>query len=434
MASDEQEDCGFPEEWFQNKAELERFDFLCPICYNVIRQATVTSCHHAFCKGCLIRCEENSHGADLCPKCRTQYTRMGGAHIDRQISRLMVHCPLHCEWTGELGQLEGHRRVCPVRQAACACCDTTMRADQLDEHIKVCLERKTACTYCAALVKVHDLDQHVGSHCPKIELVCDECKVFVERGQLSHHVRSVCPIKCPTCALSLTRDTFRHHELNACLISCPNRCKDDVPFLTRVQLPSHLSKACPLAIVPCPYHRLGCTTKLKGAEVAHHVQSMAFHHTSLLEGNESKTSSHDLALHQHLSVLMALLPEDILIRSVKNRNIQAVETLIQLGYDVNGRDAARKDTALMWAAYQNDVDMVILLYSAQAQLELTNALGNTAFLEAAGQGARDTALLLVTLGANVDAVNRRGETWQTLLMNNAPLRTELEHLTATKTL
>ena len=41
-------------------------DFVCPICFNLIREAHMTRCGHTFCYECIIKCFETS---SRCPKC-----------------------------------------------------------------------------------------------------------------------------------------------------------------------------------------------------------------------------------------------------------------------------------------------------------------------------------------------------------------------------
>ena len=41
-------------------------DFVCPICFNFIREAHITRCGHTFCFECIIKCFDTS---SRCPKC-----------------------------------------------------------------------------------------------------------------------------------------------------------------------------------------------------------------------------------------------------------------------------------------------------------------------------------------------------------------------------
>lgn len=48
--------------------EEKSTDFLCPVCFNIIEEAHMTTCGHTFCYSCIIKCIETSK---RCPKCYT---------------------------------------------------------------------------------------------------------------------------------------------------------------------------------------------------------------------------------------------------------------------------------------------------------------------------------------------------------------------------
>jgi ankyrin repeat protein len=79
------------------------------------------------------------------------------------------------------------------------------------------------------------------------------------------------------------------------------------------------------------------------------------------------------------------------------------------GADVNARgpDGA---TALLWASYNGDVDLVKRLIAAGADVNATNDFGAFALSEAAMTGSAPIIEALLKGGANVEATNKEGET------------------------
>jgi ankyrin repeat protein len=79
------------------------------------------------------------------------------------------------------------------------------------------------------------------------------------------------------------------------------------------------------------------------------------------------------------------------------------------GADVNAR-GEDGTTAIMWAAYYGDLDLVEALIGAGADVTLANAFGTSAITEAAIQGETRIIEALLTAGANPDFENPEGET------------------------
>jgi uncharacterized protein len=75
--------------------------------------------------------------------------------------------------------------------------------------------------------------------------------------------------------------------------------------------------------------------------------------------------------------------------------------------DARGADGS---TALMWAAYGNDLDLVRRLVAAGSDLDAKNEFGAFASSEAAIRGATAIVEILLKAGADPDATNREGET------------------------
>ena len=87
----------------------------------------------------------------------------------------------------------------------------------------------------------------------------------------------------------------------------------------------------------------------------------------------------------------------------------AAVAALDAGADPNAR-GADGSTALLWAAYGNDLDLVRRLVAAGANVDAKNEFGAFALSEAAIRGATGVVAALLEAGANPNATNREGET------------------------
>ncbi len=109
-----------------------------------------------------------------------------------------------------------------------------------------------------------------------------------------------------------------------------------------------------------------------------------------------------------LAPLPALAQADI-ADAVASEDFAAAQDLIRGRGDVN---AAQADgtTALMWAAYHGDADLVKALLRRQADPNAVNAYGASALGEAANNGDADIIELLLDAGADPNVSNAEGQT------------------------
>jgi ankyrin repeat protein len=112
-----------------------------------------------------------------------------------------------------------------------------------------------------------------------------------------------------------------------------------------------------------------------------------------------------------LSLLLvgALLADASLIDAVKQRNVTAVKALLQKRVDVN---AAEGDgaTALHWAVYRDDAQLVDLLIKAGAKVNAVNDLNITPLYLAGANGNGAIVERLLKAGANPEAASEAGVT------------------------
>lgn len=91
--------------------------------------------------------------------------------------------------------------------------------------------------------------------------------------------------------------------------------------------------------------------------------------------------------------------ENRLLTEVQRNNIQAVESLIAQGADVNvaGNDGS---TPLLWAVYQHEFPIVQALINAGAEVNISNRYGVSPLLQAARSADAESAHALLNAGAD----------------------------------
>lgn len=109
------------------------------------------------------------------------------------------------------------------------------------------------------------------------------------------------------------------------------------------------------------------------------------------------------------SLIAADLNHPQVVEVLKSGDQDALRALIQKKADVN---AAEPDgaTALMWAAYRDDLDSVDLLLHAGAKVNAANDLGVTALWNACQNGSSRIVRKLLDAGANPNLALMSGET------------------------
>ena len=100
--------------------------------------------------------------------------------------------------------------------------------------------------------------------------------------------------------------------------------------------------------------------------------------------------------------------ETVLMVAARTGRVPALEQLLRAGADVNATEGWRSQTALMWAAAENNADAVAALIAAGAAIEARSDSGLTALLFAIREGQLDAMRALLDAGADVNAgVNNR---------------------------
>ena len=208
--------------------------FICTVCFLPSRQPYRG---HTFCKSCL---EGSKKFSNICPMCRSEdFKAIFNKQADRVIRSLHVFC-IHkeqgCEWQGEVNNITNHLGNCLFQIFHCPNdCGESLQRQYLSIHVETeCPHHRVNCQYC----------NDVG-----------ECQ-FIE-GQ---HKEECC--KFP--------------------IQCPNNC--EIISICRDEVEEH-REICPLEIIQCDYHVVGCKVKMARKDTNTHKQETMEEHL-LLSINE----------------------------------------------------------------------------------------------------------------------------------------------------
>jgi uncharacterized protein len=102
-------------------------------------------------------------------------------------------------------------------------------------------------------------------------------------------------------------------------------------------------------------------------------------------------------------------PADSLVEAIKSGNRSAALAMLQQKVDVNAAEA-NHTTALHYAVYNEDVDLVDRLLKAGAKPNVVNDFDSTPMSEAAETGNAAIIKMLLRAGADVNSRNREGQT------------------------
>jgi len=92
----------------------------------------------------------------------------------------------------------------------------------------------------------------------------------------------------------------------------------------------------------------------------------------------------------------------VLMTAARTGNVDTVKSLLAHGADVNAKESARGQTALMWAVAEKHPEVARMLIDHGADVHLHSTSGFTPLLFAAQQGEMDSARMLLEAGANVN--------------------------------
>ena len=192
--------------------------YICKVCIHPCQDPYLSGCcGHNFCKSCLDDVKKTS---TTCPVCQNEnFTAFANKQADREFRSLHVMCTNKgrgCEWQGELNDINSH------------------------------------------------LGNSDGCHFENVKC-SNECGKVLQRRYLTNHVETGCPhrtVKCRFCDNVGGRRFVEGEHKKDCLklpILCPNKCQ--ARKIARDEMEAH-RKECPLEVVQCEYHNVGCEEKV----------------------------------------------------------------------------------------------------------------------------------------------------------------------------
>ena len=161
-----------------------------------------------------------------------------------EIDKLRIRCPFRlksCSWVNPLWLLISHIEKCKLCPLPCplGCGETPPRRELIKHKEELCLERKIRCTFCHVVIKASECSDHL----------------------------EICP-------------SFR--------LECMNGCNE---LVLRRKMENHISKFCPLSIVPCTFKKYGCDVVRKRKELDIHETEYVVKHVKMMNTRLEEISS-----------------------------------------------------------------------------------------------------------------------------------------------
>ena len=241
------------------------FQCECPVCMLVLREPhQVTCCGYSFCETCIKRVQENKKG---CPTCnKAEFTVFPNIGLRRSLNEYRVYCTQReagCDWVGELGELDKHLNLQPPPQKLLVGCQFS----------------EVECTHCFLPFQRRSLKAHQSDDCPKRPYACQHCNKYATTFE----------------------DVTRKHQPMCPFfpLSCPNNCE---LVLQRQEVEHHKSKNCPLTLVQCDFHMVGCQIQLTRRDMPSHISENLTGHMSLLKAHIMDHPGENMATYLCLMV------------------------------------------------------------------------------------------------------------------------------------
>ncbi|CAB4002332.1 RING finger 151-like [Paramuricea clavata] len=172
---------GYDEERF---ATTVNRNFLCLICFNVLREPVLCPRnHHCFCRACITKHLENSR---RCPTCADELTVETLAEPQRMVKDMLNELNIHCIYIDrgcqeilQLQHLDNHEATCGFTPAVCTnqgCGATLNQRDLIHHQSELCEFRKLKCHSCGETTrtladmqeKIANIEKNIASMGTKI--------------------------------------------------------------------------------------------------------------------------------------------------------------------------------------------------------------------------------------------------------------------------
>ena len=221
---------------------------MCVICHLPSKNPYLSECcGHIFCRSCLYQCNTNTHAPRVCPMCKdSHFNTFSNKQIDREVRSLHVYCSNKkkgCTWQGEVNDISGH------------------------------LETSNGCQY------------------EEVNCLLN-CKRVMQRRHLTDHMKNRCPCRMVNCQYCYARGEYQFiegkhkEECHKFPLDCPNKCK--MESIPREDMEAH-RKECPLEMVQCEYHNVGCDTRMARVKRSRHEEECVEEHLRMTKLKLTKT-------------------------------------------------------------------------------------------------------------------------------------------------
>ncbi|XP_065900851.1 TNF receptor-associated factor 4-like [Dysidea avara] len=223
---------------YENKfVDVPLDSLVCRLCIHPCRDPYLSGCcGHNFCKSCL---DNARRVATNCPLCRNkEFAIFPNKLSGREIMGLHVMCTNKergCEWQGELNHINNHlgnSDGCQFEDVKCS-------------------------NECGKMLQRQYLTSHVETECPCRKVDCQYCHITGEHQVIEGEHKEQCP-KIP--------------------LPCPNKC--EVGSVPHEDMETH-RKECPLEMVQCEYHNVGCEEKMMRKDLVIHNSKKAHDHLAM---------------------------------------------------------------------------------------------------------------------------------------------------------
>ncbi len=149
---------GYDEERFATTVSQ---NFICSICFNVLRDPVLCPRnHHCFCRACITKHLENSQ---RCPTCADELTVETLAEPQRMVKDILNELNIRCIYNNrgcqeivQLQHIDQHEATCGFTPAVCTnqgCGATLNQRDLIHHESEVCEFRKLKCHSCGEMTK-----------------------------------------------------------------------------------------------------------------------------------------------------------------------------------------------------------------------------------------------------------------------------------------
>ena len=127
----------------------------------------------------------------------------------------------------------------------------------MEAHIKECPLQEVECSFeCGKMLQRRYLTSHV-EECPCRRVDCQHCQITGEHRFIEKEHKEQCP-KLP--------------------LPCPNKC--EVGSVPREDMEVH-RKECPLEMIQCEYHEVGCEERMKRNDLEEHYSKKVHKHLAM---------------------------------------------------------------------------------------------------------------------------------------------------------